>query len=47
MKAAKSTRKGRSDGGAQAVNIGPRGVAAKDSPTINALKRKPRARDKQ
>jgi hypothetical protein len=37
----------RSDGGAQALNIGPRGVTEKDSPTINALKRKPRARDRQ
>ena len=44
MKATKSTRKGRSDGGAQALNIGPRGVTDKDSPTINSLKRKPRAR---
>ena len=46
MKATKSTRKGRSDGGAQAPNLGPRGVTEKDSPTINALKRKPRDRDK-
>jgi hypothetical protein len=36
----------RSDGGSQTLNIGPRGVTEKDSPTINALKRKPRDRDK-
>jgi hypothetical protein len=36
----KSIRKPRSDGGAQALNIGPDGVTEKDSPTINAVKKK-------
>ena len=43
----KNTQKPRSDGGSQALNIGPKGVTEKDSPTINALKRKPRDRSKQ
>jgi len=35
-----SIRKPRSDGGAQALNIGPHGVTEKDSPTINGIKKK-------
>jgi hypothetical protein len=36
----KSIRKPRSDGGAQALNIGTKGVTEKDSPVINAVQRK-------
>ena len=47
MKASdKDTQKPRSDGGSQALSIGPKGVTEKDSPTINALKRKPRDSNK-
>ena len=47
MKASdKKPQKPRSDGGSQALNIGPKGVTEQDSPTINALKRKPRDVDK-
>ena len=41
----KSGRKARSDGGAQALNISPKGITEKDSPVINALKQKPRERE--
>ena len=36
----KAISKPRSDGGEQALNIGPDGVTEKDSPTINAIKNK-------
>ena len=41
----KGGRKAHSNGGSQALNIGPKGVTDKDSPVINALKNKPRERE--
>lgn len=41
----KQTPKPRSDGGSQALSIGPQGVSENESPTINAVKRKPRSRE--